>query len=142
MVAPVTINEKIYVACDDIINGRVGNTLSQVFAASGTFTVPESVSSVLVTVLGAGGGGGGGNPTGGAGGGGGAGAFVSRFPLSVAPGASLTVTVGAGGAGAAINATGVAGGVTTVTGGLTACPAGFPGLGGSVGAAANGGSTP
>lgn len=68
------------------------------FTASGTFTVPAGVTSVLVEAWGAGGGGGGGTDVFcGGGGGGGAGGFAKGF-VSVAPGQALAAVVGTGGA--------------------------------------------
>lgn len=89
----------------------------QEFTHSGIFTVPPTVSSILVELWGAGGGGQGGNagyeictiqnfvqvcsdaigPSGGAGGGG----SYSRAVIQVTPGATITVTIGQGGAGGA-----------------------------------------
>ncbi|MEO6302968.1 MAG: hypothetical protein ABIP51_07330, partial [Bacteroidia bacterium] len=60
-----------------------------------TYTVPASITSITVEVVG-GGGNGGGNGTGGGGGGG-----YSKGVLSVTPGATLAVKVGSGGSGAA-----------------------------------------
>jgi len=71
------------------------------FLASGTFIVPDHVSTILVEIYGAGGGGGGFNGSfGGCTGGGGA---FSHSVIKVLPQASLNITVGAGGA-AGINA--------------------------------------
>jgi len=75
---------------------------SQAITTSGTFTVPTGVNFLLVEGCGGGGGGGGGggaNNFAGGGGAGGAGATPQIIPLTVTPGASLTVTIGAGGAG-------------------------------------------
>ena len=96
--------------------------LSQVFTASGTFTIPTGVSAIKVTVIG--GGGGGGNGTwngyggccyghgwGGAGGGGGGGI---QYFTGLTPGGTLTVTVGGGGAIA------TAGGTSSVASGTQA----------------------
>jgi hypothetical protein len=77
------------------------------FTASGTWTCPVGVTSVIVAGVGGGGGGGGGYqginntsraPCGGGGGGGGA---PGRETVAVTPGVTYTVTVGAGGAGGA-----------------------------------------
>jgi hypothetical protein len=65
----------------------------QVFESSGTFTVPEGVTKVKVTVVGGGGGGGGPSPDGGGGGGGTAIKIIS----DLTSGANITVTVGPGG---------------------------------------------
>lgn len=71
------------------------------FTQSGTFTVPDDVTTILVEIYAAGGGGGGweeavGAPFG-VGGGGGAGAF-SRSVIHVTPRCTLAVSVGIGGA--------------------------------------------
>jgi hypothetical protein len=79
------------------------------FSTSGTFTVPEGVTRVVVEVWGGGGGGGtgggsfcggiiGASCTSGSGGtGGGSGAYT-RVPLTVTAGSALEITIGAGGA--------------------------------------------
>lgn len=72
---------------------------SQLFTASGTFTVPTGVAWIEVEVLGGGGSGGGVGATGSAAGGGGAGGYSKVF-ANVVPGTEITVTVGAGGAAA------------------------------------------
>ena len=88
----------------------------QNFTANGTFTVPENVTRVVVTICGGGGGGGGGynagvcgvaNLTGGGGGGGGA--CVLRWHVNVVPGESIAVTIGNGGNGGAVGVAGTAG---------------------------------
>ncbi|MCC6461676.1 MAG: hypothetical protein IT260_14470, partial [Saprospiraceae bacterium] len=66
---------------------------AQTFNASGSFTVPEGVTSITVQAWGAGGGGGNGS---GKEGGGGGGAYASSV-LSVTPGTVYTITVGDGG---------------------------------------------
>lgn len=85
-------------------------------SASGTWTRPAGVRTVLVWALGAGGGGGGASgaaSSGAAGGGGGAGGLAVRL-IDVAAIASRTLTVGTGGnGGAATGATGSAGGATS-----------------------------
>jgi hypothetical protein len=72
----------------------------QLFTSSGTFNVPSGVTKVYLTMVAGGGGGAGGaqTPSKGGGGGGG-GASLLKYPLTVTPGAALTVTIGAGGAG-------------------------------------------
>ncbi|MFD7579678.1 hypothetical protein ACFV61_14850, partial [Kitasatospora sp. NPDC059817] len=83
---------------------------TRAFTTDATFTVPDGVTGITVTLVAAGaggGGGGGGGGTGlfksggggGAGGGGGGGARVA-CTLAVTPGDVLTLTVGSGGAGA------------------------------------------
>jgi hypothetical protein len=74
-----------------------GKLKSQEFLSSGTFTVPAGITTVWVTMCGGGGSGGGWGASNGAAGGG-AGAYCIQRPVSVTPGASVTVTIGAGGA--------------------------------------------
>lgn len=83
------------------------------FTASGTWTVPTGITSILVNA-GAGGGGGGASDASEAGGGGG-GAGQTKFyeAISVTAGDVLTITIGAGGAG------GVSGGAASTAGGVT-----------------------
>lgn len=103
---------------------------SQLFVASGTFTVPSGVSSVQATIIG---GGGGGGPVGAGGPGG---QWFGK--ISVTPGASMPVTVGAGGTGAN---TGTAGGASSF-GGKTASGGGggtSTGTAGAPGAISSGG---
>ncbi len=78
----------------------------QAFTASGTFTVPQTVTKIRVRCIGGGGGGGGGGSaltsggvTAQAGGGGGGAAMCSEAELTVTPGQSIAVTVGQGGNG-------------------------------------------
>jgi hypothetical protein len=76
----------------------------QIFTSSGIFTVPPTVTQVLVTLVAGGGGGGGGGAAsyscgGGGGGGGGAGNYLLRHPFNVTPGEVIPVTVGQGGSG-------------------------------------------
>jgi hypothetical protein len=80
----------------------------QIFISDGTFTVPAGITKVYLSMVGGGGGGGGLE-----GGGGGGGESLVNFPLTVTPGASLTVTIGAGGTG------GTAGGGNGTNGGST-----------------------
>lgn len=74
------------------------------FTASGTWTVPNGVTSVLAICIGAGGGGSasgngsGGGVAGNSGGGGGGGGFGLKVITGLTPGGIITVTVGAGGA--------------------------------------------
>jgi hypothetical protein len=101
-----------------LANGGIPKN-SQTFTSSGTFTVPASVTQIMVvgSHAGNGGGGGGGGSTGGDGGGGGASVFSSPMIMSVSPSQQFTVTIGAGGAGGsggsgANGGTGSAGGTT------------------------------
>ncbi len=93
--------------------GSGGVSKSQLFEASGTFTVPANISLIHVTAIGGGGGGSpGGTGPGGFGGGGGAGGYlINKKPISCTPGAVFTVVVGAGGLGSY----GGSGGNTTFT---------------------------
>lgn len=67
----------------------------QTFTASGSFTVPDGVYTLFVTMCG--GGGGRYEYSGGYKGGAGAGGYFEEYPLAVTPGDVLTITVGAGG---------------------------------------------
>lgn len=101
----------------------------QYFSASGTFTVPIGVTSVVAEPWGGGGGGSGGSGASGAGGG------YGRKRCAVTPGQSITVTVGAGGAAASSAGTAGNGGTSSfgsfvsATGGVGG--AAGPGAGGS-----------
>jgi hypothetical protein len=96
-----------------------------VFTSSGTWTVPQGVTTILVSGCAAGGGGGGGGTTNSSGGsavsgaGGGAGQSVIKKSISVIPGHSLSITIGAGGAGGAGGAAGGSNGATGGAGGNT-----------------------
>jgi hypothetical protein len=103
-------------------SGTGGFNGIQEFTQSGTFTVPSSVTHLLVEMWGGGGGGGGSSDglltytdvsgsqstivgcPGMGGGGGGSGAYI-REVLTVAPGATYTVNIGAGGSAAAGSST-------------------------------------
>jgi len=100
---PITVSGTQITFNDSTTQTTAGGPYSgqrgQVFASSGTFTIPTGVTAIKVTVCGGGGGGGAvsvGNGTGGGGGGGGAGV---QYFTSLTPGATLAVTVGGGGAG-------------------------------------------
>lgn len=97
------------------------------YTSSGTFTVPNGLTSLDVTMRGGGGGGAGGGASfstgpaggnqrngGGGGGGGGGGTTASNTSVSVTPGDVLSFTVGAGGAGGAAQTSGSAGGGSSV----------------------------
>lgn len=79
----------------------------QEFTSSGTFTVPNGVSLVYVTMIGGGAGGGSGGIGNGAiankvasgGGGGSPGNLLIRVPVMVVPGAEIAVSIGAAGSG-------------------------------------------
>lgn len=103
---------------------------SQTFTASGTFTVPDGVTKVFLTGCGGGGGGGGvagSNKGAHYGGGGGSGYNVIRRAVTVAPGASITVTVGGGGGGGVAGYGGTGG--TTSFGALLSISGGGGGAG-------------
>lgn len=97
---------------------RIPNTTQNVqsFTSSGTFTVPNGVSSVKVRVIGGGGGGAGSSSTIN-GGGGAAGGYSEGFLTNLAPvtsgivgqGTTITVTIGTGGTGGAASNAGAAG---------------------------------
>lgn len=76
------------------VSERLGGLLE--FRASGMWTAPAGVTSVLIEAWGAGGGGGGGSNAGAAGGGGGSGAYGRRV-LAVVPGSTYRVVLGQGG---------------------------------------------
>jgi hypothetical protein len=83
-----------------------------VFTSSGTWTVPQGVTSILVSGCAGGNGGYGSGGTGGA-----AGQWVIKQHISVTPGSTITVTIGAGGAGSTGNCN--YGGNTTLVSGST-----------------------
>lgn len=109
------------IATTTFVNAQSGY---EEFTASGSFTVPEDVTSINIAVIG---GGGGGNINGYGGGGGGGYAYGT---FAVTPGANISVTIGAGGG------TGAAGGTTSVgafiqaTGGATGTWVNHPNIGG------------
>ncbi len=121
-----------------------GFAFSQVFAASGTFTIPAQVTRLRVTVIGGGGGGGGSTSASGGGGGGGAGGRGNAWLYSLTPGAQVPVTVGGGGSGGTGAATGAFGGTSsfgsycsaTGGGGGTAATSSATGVGASGGGTA------
>lgn len=90
----------------------------QVFASSGTFTIPAGVTALKVTVVGGGGAGAGALGTNDRyfGYGGGAGGSAIKYLTGLTPGATLTVTVGLGGTGVSA-ANGNAGGTSSVASG-------------------------
>jgi hypothetical protein len=95
-------------ASDTVLLGKN----SQLFTASGTFTVPDGVTQVVVEVCGAGGGGGyndPGNTTGPFAGGGGGGGYL-RALVTVTPGEPISVVVGAAGTTPDSSGDGTAGG--------------------------------
>jgi hypothetical protein len=110
-------------------------------SGNGTWTVPDYVNSLSVSVTGGGGGGGGNHAScgnrahaGGAGGGG----YTNSDTLSVSPGQKFTYRVGVGGAGGAASALGGTG-VSTFFGSVSAAGGGGGG-GGTKGTAGVGGA--
>lgn len=130
-----------------------GQTTTQTFTASGTFTVPAGVNKVTVKAWGGGGGGGGADSNdtqNRAGGGGGGGAFVLNNNVTVTPGANVTVTVGDGGTAGNNPSPGGTGGTSTFAssspvnapggaGGITGLNADRTGNGGNGGAGTHNG---
>ena len=84
------------------------------FTSSTTWVVPIGLTEISVTACAGGGGGGGYTATTGAGGGGGGGGFVYNYPLTVAPGHTLSITIGAAGA-AGTTGSGASGTSTIIT---------------------------
>lgn len=122
--------------------------LAQIFTSNGTFTVPNGVSGVKVTVVGGGGGGALGSTESYGGQGGGAGAAAIKWLTGLTPGNTITVTIGSGGIGGAIPTDGgysrIASGtqsITTITanGGYRGWPFGSPNPTGGAGGSATGG---
>ncbi|WAI50264.1 phage tail protein [Pseudomonas triclosanedens] len=112
----------------------------QRFTSSGSFTVPNGVTTLYLSGCGGGSGGGGGGgfvaSGSGGGGGGGAGQSAIKVPVNVSPGQVIAVTIGAGGslgAGGAPGANGVAGSAGGVTsfGSLLTLAGGSPSSGGN-----------
>lgn len=106
--------------------GIAGRT--QIFTASGNFTVPQGVVSVVVEVVGGGGGGGAsgdgsaGGVSGNVGGGGGAGGYGYKRISGLTPGSVIAVTIGAGGVAPANSGGGIGG--SSSFGGLITCTGG------------------
>lgn len=115
--------------------GSSGLQSIQVFSSSGTWTKPEGITKVFVSVCGGGGGGAGGTTTyPGGGGGGGGGLSIDMIDVSAI--SEETVTIGAGGAG------GASGGGTGSTGGTTSFGAHCSATGGVGGQSSPGGINP
>jgi len=98
--------------------GYVGSVTSShsttLTSSSGTWTVPASVTSVKVTMMGAGGGGAGGCDYGC--GGGGSGGYYSNKSLSVTPGDVISYSIGSGGSGGSAGGNTTFGSLTTTGG--------------------------
>jgi hypothetical protein len=128
-----------------VVNTNAGLT-GQVFVSSTSFIIPQGVSKVKVTCLGAGGGGGGYNSGQDQGGGGGGSGGIAIKYLTVTSGSTYTVTVGSGGAkgsDASPANTGVTGGTSKFSlVGTDLCTAtgGSGGGGGQTSSAGTGGS--
>jgi len=132
----------------------VGGAKSDTYTGSTSWTVPQGVTSISVTVVGGGGGGGGGTEKGnGYGGGGGGGGAVSYGTLAVSPGNVVSISVGSGGNGAGQSNLSPGGG-DNGGGSSISCPGGSVsagggkaggrwggGAGGSGGSAGSGGGT-
>lgn len=117
---------------------------SQMFTSNGTFTAPQGVTMVYLTMVGAGGGGGGGmgsGNSGGGGGGGASGATIINYPVTVIPGNSYSVTVGVAGAGGSGRSGGTGRAQSGANGGATIFDSvSIPGGGGGSGAFKAGGN--
>lgn len=98
-------------------NGVLLTTQKTEVTSSGSYTVPDGCTALMVEAIGGGGGGGGasGASSQAAGGGGGGAGSYGRAIMFVVPGDTVTITIGAAGtAGAAAAGTGGTGGTTTV----------------------------
>lgn len=116
------------------VKAQTATTTTQFFSASGTWTKPAGLTSVVVEVRGGGGGGGGVSSAAGyiAGGGGGEGGYSRKTIAAGSLGSTETVTIGAGGTeGANTGGTGGTGGTTSF--GAHATAAGGTGGGGATG---------
>lgn len=117
-----------FLPLDLLIRSLIGGI--ETFTKDGTFTVPEGVTKIKITAVGAGGGGGRAiTPV--AGGGGGGACIVAVY--TVTPGETISVTVGMSGKGASTisNPTGETGGATVV-GSLVTAPGGTGGSSGGI----------
>lgn len=126
------------------------SVVTTTYGTPGTYswTVPNGVTSVAATIVGAGGGGGGqffDGSVGSGGGGGGSGGYYANQIISVTPGQVISIVVGAGGNGSGYNsvARGDSGGsssfgATTATGGQGGTCAFYPPGQGGVGGSPNG----
>ncbi len=104
----------------------------KVFTSSGTFTVPEGVTTIYVSMCGGGGGGNNNLTSTWAGGGGAAAVYKKQF--TVIPGESIPITVGIGGSTGSTGGTSSFGSYFSCAGGGGGAPAGSYGLGAPGGA--------
>jgi hypothetical protein len=116
---------------------------AQIFTTVGanTFTVPDGITAVKVTVIGGGGGGGQGNWNNGvgAGGGGGGGGTSIRWITGLTSGGTVTATVGAGGtANSGTGGTSSFGAFASATGGIGGLNSNSGGAGGAGGTGSSG----
>jgi len=152
------VGKQYYLASDgnnyfvfEISNSYIIPRNTVVFASSGSWTVPQGVTKILVSGCAGGGGGGGGGASNstsggaGSGGGGGAGQFVIKQAISVTPGSTITITIGSGGSGGSGGApnggsggNGGNGGNTTLVTGSTTLLSLSAGAGGGGGGSAGG----
>lgn len=123
----------LFLLAPSLIFAQVG---TQIFTTSGTFIVPQGITTLTVIAIGAGGSGGG-NGSGGGGGGG-----CSRGTITVTPGSSIPVTIGSPGVSPAVGttsfssflgATGGANGVQVSNPNIGGGGAGGSGWGGNLG---------
>lgn len=121
------------------IGGGSGLQSVQVFTASGTWTKPAGITTVITELVGGGGGGGGGSDATDNGGTGGGGGGYSKELIDVSGTSSETVTVGAGGAGGGSGAAG-SGGSTSSLGAFLSATGGAGGAAGGTGAGVAGGA--
>jgi len=126
----------ITTSAGSVIHGK------QMFTSSGTFTVPDGVTEVWVSMCGGGGGGGGGggsyNAISGAGGGGAA-AYLAKA-VTVTSGESITITIGAAGSAGASGGSGGSGGTSSFGSRLSCAGGGGGGTGLSASGTSSGGS--
>lgn len=157
LIGSVATGDPVTILTRDDLRGILPGPISirtggiQIFSSSGTFTVPEGVTTVYVTMCGGGGGGGGGCTwyddnvfiKSYSGGGGGNAAIAFMRAGNVTPGQSIIVTIGEGGRGGAAGgynvpgSSGTAGG-TTSFGPYASCVGGGGGKGASGGGGTGG----
>jgi hypothetical protein len=115
---------------------------TKLFTTTTTWTAPNGISLVFITMAGGGGGGGGGHASSGSGGGGGGGASIIRKAVVVVAGNTYNVTINSGGGGGAVSQNGSAGGSVSFAGELLTltCNGGSGGIKGANGAGGAGGT--